>query len=82
MRSIAKDTSYPLLEISRKEVDIRPVFRYCNNYPLIMEAVNSGRIDLKQINPREFPFEESDAAFRYTVDNAQEVIKTLIHVAT
>lgn len=80
--NIAKDTSYPFLEISRKEVDIRPVFRYCNNYPLIMEAVNSGRIDLKQINPREFPFEESDAAFRYTVDNAQEVIKTLIHVAT
>ena len=44
MRSIAKDTSYPLLEISRKEVDIRPVFRYCNNYPL-------GLICLRSIRP-------------------------------
>ena len=79
--NIAKETSYPFLELSRKEVDIRTVFRYRNNYPLLIEAVRTGKIDLKSICPREFPFEQSDAAFRYTVDNAQEVIKTLIHVA-
>ncbi len=79
--NITKETPYPFLELSRREVDIRPTFRYRNNYPLLIESVRSGRISLEGIASREFPFEESDAAFRYTVDNAQDVIKTLIHVA-
>ncbi len=79
--NITADVSYSFLEISRKEVDIRPVFRYRNLYPMLIEAVASGKIDLSGIRPREFPFEESDAAFRYTANNAQEVIKTLIRVS-
>lgn len=78
--NIAQDTPYPFLEISRKEVDIRPVFRYCNNYPLIIEAVTTGRVDLSGIAPREFPFDQSQEAFDYTVNHAQDVIKTLIRV--
>lgn len=79
--NIAKETPYPFLEISRKEVDIRPVFRYCNNYPLIIEAVSSRKILLDGIVSGEFPFEQSDEAFRYTAENAQSIIKTLIHVS-
>lgn len=79
--NITKDTPYPFLEISRKEADIRPVFRYCNNYPLLIEAVRSGKICLDGIVSREFPFEQSDEAFRYTQENARDIIKTLIHVA-
>jgi len=79
--NITKDVPYSFLEISRKEVDIRPVFRYRNLYPVLLEAVSTGKINLKQIAPREFPFEESDEAFRYTAENAQEVIKTLIRIS-
>lgn len=79
--NIGQDVPYSFLEISRREVDIRPVFRYRNIYPLLIEAVSAGKIDLKGINPKEFPFAQSDEAFCYTADNAQEVIKTLIKVS-
>jgi L-iditol 2-dehydrogenase len=79
--NISADTVFPFLEISRKEVDIRPVFRYRNLYPTLIKAVSDGVIDLSGINPKEFDFKHSDEAFRYTVENAQEVIKTLIKVS-
>lgn len=79
--NIGGDTAFPFLEISRKEVDIRPVFRYRNIYPLLIKAVTDGDIDLSGVKPKEFPFEQSDEAFRYTVENAREVIKTLIKVS-
>ena len=79
--NIAQDVSYNFLEISRKEVEIRTVFRYRNIYPLAIEAVEKGYIDLKAIEPKEFPFEQADEAFQYTITHAQEVIKTLIKVS-
>ena len=79
--NIAQDVSYNFLDISRKEVEIRTVFRYRNIYPMIIEAVEKGIIPLKEIAPREFPFEQADEAFQYTITHAQEVIKTLIKVS-
>lgn len=79
--NISQEVPYSFLEISRREVDIRPVFRYRNIYPLLIEAVSAGKIDLSGIAPREFPFSQSDEAFQYTGNNAQDVIKTLIKVS-
>ena len=79
--NISKETSYNFLEISRREVDIRPVFRYRNIYPLAIEAVSNGLIGLKGIQPKEFPLDQSQKAFDYTVHNAQNIIKTLIKVS-
>ncbi len=52
-----------------------------NIYPLAIEAVEKGYISLKAIEPKEFPFEQADEAFQYTITHAQEVIKTLIKVS-
>lgn len=78
--NITKGTSFDFLAITNREVDIRPVFRYRNIYPIAIDAIRTGKIDLKALAPRIFPFDQTQAAFDYTIDNAEEVIKTLIRV--
>ena len=58
--NIAQDVSYNFLEISRKEVEIRTVFRYRNIYPLAIEAVEKGYIDLKAIEPKAVSYTHLD----------------------
>lgn len=67
-------------ELARKEVDIRSVWRYRNIYPIAIEAVRTGRIDLKHIEPAMFPFEKSQEAFEYAFEHRSEVLKTIIQV--
>lgn len=50
-------------ELARKEVDIRSVWRYRNIYPIAIEAVRTGKIDLKHIEPAMFPFEKRPGSF-------------------
>mgnify|MGYP000765612839 len=67
-------------ELARKEVDIRSVWRYRNIYPIAIEAVRTGKIDLKHIEPAMFPFEKSQEAFEYAFEHRSEVLKTIIQV--
>lgn len=75
------EIAYPFGELARKEVDIRSVWRYRNIYPIAIEAISSGRIDLKHIKPAIFPFDESQEAFEYAITKKSEVLKTVIRVA-
>ena len=67
-------------ELARKEVDIRSVWRYRNIYPIAIEAVRTGKIDLEHIEPAMFPFEKSQEAFEYAFEHRSEVLKTIIQV--
>lgn len=67
-------------ELARKEADIISVWRYRNMYPLAIEAVKTGKIDLKHIEPVIFPFDKSEEAFKYAFEKRSEVLKTIIKV--
>ena len=75
------DVTFPFGELERKEVDIRSVWRYRHIYPIAIEAIANGRIDVKHIKPTVFPFDQSQEAFEYAVNKKSEVLKTVIHVA-
>ena len=64
-------------ELARKEVDIRSVWRYRNIYPIAIEAVRTGKIDLKHIEPAMFPFEKSQEAFEYAFEHRSELYALL-----
>lgn len=72
--------SYDFSQIMAKEASIASVFRYRNIYPGAIEAIASGKIDVKQIVSHEFPFEKTQEAFTFVRENKADVIKAVIRV--
>ena len=69
---------YDFFEINSKEVDIINVFRYANIYPMALEAVENGRIDVKQIVTKTFKWEQAQEAFECALHNKKDVVKLVI----
>ncbi len=65
-------------QIMMKELEIQSVFRYRNLYPKAIAAISSGAIDVRQIVSDEFTFDESDLAFRTSVEKAADMVKAVI----
>ncbi len=63
-----------------KEGEIKTVFRYRNLYPVAINAIASGAIDIKSVVSHEFNFEQTKEAFDYSAANASEVIKAVIRM--
>ena len=55
--------------------DIRPIFRYKNQYPVAINAIASGVIDVSGIVSDEFGFDDLEEAFRINIDNKSGVVK-------
>uniref|UniRef100_A0A1A9WL51 Alcohol dehydrogenase-like C-terminal domain-containing protein n=1 Tax=Glossina brevipalpis TaxID=37001 RepID=A0A1A9WL51_9MUSC len=76
----AAETKLPLMNALIREVDIRGIFRYCNDYPAALGLVSSGKINVKRLITHHFDVTETIKAFetaRYGLENA---IKVMIHV--
>lgn len=69
---------YNFAQIMAKEASIASVFRYRNIYPGAIEAISSGKINVKQIVSHEFLFEQTPEAFSFVRDNKADVIKAVI----
>lgn len=74
------EVPYLFEELARKEADIRHVWRYRHIYPAAIDAVTRGVINLKDINPKIFPFEKSQEAFEFAFEHRSEVLKTVIKI--
>ena len=75
------DVSLPVLEIGIKEIDIRGVFRYCNTYPIALELVASGKVQMKRLVTHRFKMFESADAFEAARDRSSKSIKVIIDCA-
>lgn len=61
-----------------KEVRIENVFRYANVYPRAVALLGSGKIALKPLITRTYPFERSVEAFEYAAQGAPDMVRTQI----
>lgn len=61
-----------------KEARIENVFRYANVYPRAVALLGSGKIDVKPLISRTFPFERSVEAFEYAAQGAPDMVRTQI----
>jgi len=64
-----------------KELTIKTSFRYRNIFPVAVEAIASGRINVKQIVSSEFDFKDSMRAFETSLTEKQSMIKGVIKIA-
>ena len=70
------------LKINR-EVTIQTSFRYCNNFPQVIEAVATGKINVKDMVTHIYAYKNVQQAFSEAIDpqKKQDMIKGVIKVA-
>lgn len=74
------EVSFNFMKLMGKEGEVRTIFRYRNLYPVAINAIASGSINVKQIVSHEFDFEHTKEAFDFVVNNASEVVKAVIKI--
>lgn len=75
--TISGETPINFLSINR-EVKIQTVFRYANNYPMTIEAISSGRFDVKSMTTDIFDYQDVQRAFEESISRKAEIIKGVI----
>lgn len=63
-----------------KELTFKTVFRYRHIYPLAIEAVASGRVNLKGIVTNIFPLSDIQNAMDQSVENKADIVKSVIKI--
>jgi D-xylulose reductase len=72
--------SVPLdvVAMQAKELSIETIFRYVNIYPLVISMVSSGKLDVKPLITRTYPFADAVAAFDYASTLPEKDVKIMI----
>ncbi|KAL2745195.1 dynein axonemal heavy chain 1-like [Vespula maculifrons] len=71
------EVQVPLMNALVREVDIRGVFRYANDYGDALELLSSKKIDVKPLITHNYKIEDTVAAFAQTKAESDEIIMDL-----
>ena len=63
-----------------KELTFKTVFRYRHIYPMAIEAVASGKIDLRSIVTNIFDFDDIQNAMDMSVSDKSNIVKSVIKI--
>lgn len=72
--------TFNFAKLMSKVAEIIPVFRYKNQYPVAIQAIASGKIDISGIATHEFAFEDLAEALRVNIEDKNDVVKIMIKV--
>jgi len=78
--TIPGETPVNFLSINR-EVTIQTSFRYANCFSATIDAIASGRFDVKTMVTHEYSYEDSQRAFEESVNRKREIIKGVIKIS-
>lgn len=73
------EVKLPMSSALFREVDVRGVFRYCNDYPTALALVASGRLNVKPLITHHFDITETAKAFETSRHGLGGAIKVMIH---
>jgi L-iditol 2-dehydrogenase len=74
------ESSFNFMKLLGKEAQIKTIFRYRNLYPVAINAIASGAIDVKSIVSHEFDFDHVKEAFDFVSNNAKDVVKAVVRI--
>ena len=63
-----------------KELTFKTVFRYRHIYPMAIDAVASGRVNLKEIVTNEFALDDIQEAMDESVNNKADIVKAVVKI--
>lgn len=64
-----------------KELTFKTVFRYRHIYPMAIDAVAAGKVNLKGVVTDVFELDEAQKAMDYSVNNKADIVKAVIRIA-
>ncbi len=67
-----------IVAMQAKEISVATIFRYCNVYKRAIDLIAAGKIDIKRLIGRKFPFAQSIEAFEYVAAGGRGEIKVQI----
>jgi len=70
----------PIGEALDKELTMKTIFRYRHIYPLAIDAVAGGRVDIKNIVTNVFDFADIQEAMDKSARNKAEIVKSVIRM--
>lgn len=74
------EMNLPMSLVLDKELTFKTVFRYRHIYPMAIDAVASGKVNLKGIVTDIFQLEEAQKAMDYSVNNKADIVKAVIQI--
>lgn len=78
--SASGEMTLPMSLALDKEITFKTVFRYRHIYPMAIEAVASGRVNLKGIVTNVFPLDDIQNALDVSVKNKADIVKSVIKI--
>ena len=66
--------------LQQRGITIKTIFRYVNEYPASIAQVGSGKIDVKRLISKVYPFEKSVEAYEYAAAGHEDVVKVMIRL--
>lgn len=78
--SASGEETLPMSLALDKEITFKTVFRYRHIYPMAIEAVASGRVNLKGIVTDVFPLSDIQNAMDKSVKDKANIVKSVIKV--
>jgi len=81
-RSAKPTQNIPLFEAADKEIDILGSFRYHDTYPIALELISSGKINVKPLVTHHFTFDQVSEAFETAETGRDGAIKVAIRVSS
>lgn len=74
------EIEFNFMKLMGKEGEVKTIFRYRNLYPVAINSIASGAINVKDIISHEFDFENVKEAFDFVVNNASDVVKAVVKI--
>ncbi len=68
----------PLQRMVERELTVSGLFRYANCYPLAIDLIAGGKVDLKSLITHRYPLSEVPGAIAWVDENKDQVIKAVI----
>lgn len=78
--SATGEMTLPLGLALDKELEFKTVFRYRHIYPLAIEAVAAGKVNLKGIVTNIFTLDEVQEAMNRSVENKADIVKSVVKI--
>lgn len=74
------EMTLPMSLVLDKELTFKTVFRYRHIYPMAIEAVSQGKVNLKGIVTDIFDLDDAQKAMDYSVNNKADIVKAVIRI--
>ena len=70
----------PIGQALDKELTFKTIFRYRHIYPLAIDAVDRGLVDIKNIVTNVFEFQDIQKAMEESIHNKAEIVKSVVKI--